>query len=48
MRMHITVSRTILIQEAQYDPATKLASDGCAIISFGLTTNQEDDSTCNN
>ena len=39
---------TILMQEAQYDPATKFVSDGCIIIPFGLTTNQEDDSTHNN
>ena len=37
---------TILIQEP--DPAMKFAFDGCVIISFGLTTNQEDDSTRNN
>ena len=36
----------LLIQEP--DPAMKFAFDGCVIISFGLTTNQEDDSTCNN
>ena len=37
---------TILIQEP--DPAMKFAFDGCVIISLGLTTNQEHDSTCNN
>ena len=37
-----------IMQEAQYDTATKFGFDGCVIISFGLTSNQEDDSTCNN
>ena len=36
------------MQEAKYDTTTKFGFDGCVIISFGLTTNQEDDSTCNN
>ena len=38
----------LIIQDAQYDTTTKFVFDGCVIISFGLTTNQEDDSTCNN
>ena len=38
----------IIMKEAQYDTTTKFVFDGCVIISFGLTTNQEDDSTCNN
>ena len=38
----------LIIQDAQYDTTTKFVFDGCVIISFGLTTNQEDDSTRNN
>ena len=36
------------MQEAQYDTKAIFVFDGCVIISFGLTTNQEDDSTRNN
>ena len=39
---------TIIMQEAQFDTKAIFVFDGCVIISFGLTTNQEDDSTCNN
>ena len=42
------IHTTIIMQEAQYDTKAIFVFDGCVIISFGLTTNQEDDSTCNN